>query len=146
MENRILDIIVEIAEIAKKQGSLPRDRRILAGEFSDKGYSSDEIDRAIKWAEGNLKSHARAPMRILSSFEKIHLTTDGYGALLKLRNLGLLTDEHLELIMARSILLGEGPIDAEGIRAMASVFLFDIRGGESKFSIYLDTESGQIEN
>ncbi|HDR91477.1 MAG TPA: DUF494 family protein, partial [candidate division Zixibacteria bacterium] len=101
---------------------------------------------AIKWTESNLRSSRKAPVRVLSSFERMHLTTDGYGILIKLRNLGLLTDEHLELIMARSILLGEGLIDADSIRSMATVFLFDLKGTESKFSIYLDTESGQIEN
>lgn len=146
MENRLLDIIIEIAEIVRKRGGLPSDREELVDDFNKKGYSTEEIERAIQWTEGNLSENPSAPMRILSSSEKFHLTTDGYGTLLKLRNLGLLTDEHLELIIARSILLGEGPIDADGIRSMATVFLFDLRGSESKFSIYLDTETGQIEN
>ena len=146
MENRLLEIIVKIAEIAKESGSMLPDKKQLARDFGDKGFSSEEIERAIEWAESNLKETSGAPVRILSSFEKMHLTTDGYGALLKLRNLGLLTDEHLELIIARSILLAEEPIDADGIRSMAAVFLFDLKGSESKFSIYLDTESNQVEN
>jgi len=146
MENRLLDIIVEIAEMAKTLGAMPSDKAKLTDDFTDKGYSSEEIDRAIRWAEGNLKSSPKAPVRILSGFERMHLTTDGFGILIKLRNLGLLTDDHLELIIARSVLLGEGPVDADSIRSMATVFLFDLKGTESKFSIYLDTESGLIEN
>jgi len=146
MENRLLEIVEKLAEKRYREGLLPVDRAAIEGEFVDMGYSTEEFGKAMDWAENNLSSPPNKSVRILSAYEKMHLTTSGYGALTKLRNLGLLTDEHLELIIARSILVGEGPIDAEGIRSIATVFLFDLRSGGSGFSIYLDSEIGLIEN
>lgn len=115
-------------------------------ELLDKGYSPEEIDHATSWAAERFKPNRGDSIRVLSPFERAQLTTDGCGLLLKLRNLGLLTDEHLELIIARAILLGESPIDAEGIRAMASVFLFDLKNQEQGFSLYIDSEASDVEN
>ena len=74
------------------------------------------------------------------------MTTDGCGLLVRLRNLGLLTDEHIELIMARAMLLEELPVDAESVRNMATVLLFDLKNSRDGFSMYIDSETGDIEN
>ena len=48
--------------------------------------------------------------------------------------------------MARALLLGEGPIDAESIKNMATVLLFDLEAGEPGFPFYIDSSGGDLEN
>ena len=142
----MLDIVVILAERFRRDRELFCSPEDIRGELIDGGYIPEDVDRAIQWASSRLEYPVGGSIRILSAYERSQLTTDGCGLLLKLRNLGLLTDEHLELIIARSVLLGEGPIDAEGIRSIAMVFLFDLRNQEDGFSIYLDSDGGDVEN
>ncbi len=142
----MLNIVVELVEKHYREGVSLGDGEAFHTELAGKGYTPEEIDRALSWIARKFKAPRSGSLRIFSPFEKSELTTDGHGVLLKLRNLGLLSDEHIELIMARSILLGEGPIDAEGIRSIATVLLFDLKEGSSGFSLYIDTGTDQIVN
>jgi len=142
----MLDIVMLLAEKARNDPQYLANTKKAKDELLKEGYGPDEAEHGIRWTASKLKLPSSKSIRVLSPYERLQLTTDGCGLLLKLRNLGLLTDEHLELIIARSILLGEGPIDADGIRAMATVFLFDLKNQESGFSIYIDSDGGDIEN
>ncbi|RKZ31985.1 hypothetical protein DRQ36_00125 [bacterium] len=146
MEDRMLDIVVILAERFRRDRKLFSNPKSIRDELIERGYMPEDIDRAIQWASNSLEYPVGNSTRILSAYERSQFTSDGCGLLLKLRNLGLLNDEHLELIIARSILMDEGPIDAEGIRSMAMIFLFDLKNHESGFPIYLDSGGGDIEN
>lgn len=142
MKNRLLDIVVLLAEKARNNAGFWADTQKYKEELVHAGYSPEDIERGFVWLDERFRHNSSNSLRILSSYERSQLTNDGCGQLLKLRNLGLLTDEHLEIIIARSVLLDEGPLDAECIRSFASALLFDLRGSDSEFSIYLDSNPG----
>jgi len=145
MKNRLLDIVVMLAEKARDSANFWDEKQRYKEELMRAGYSPEDIERGFVWFSERFKQTRSLPMRLLSSYERSHLTSDGCGQLLKLRNLGLLTDEHLEMIIARAIILEEGPIDAEDIRSFATAILFDMKGA-SEFPIYLDSTVGDKPN
>ncbi|HHS50000.1 MAG TPA: DUF494 family protein [candidate division Zixibacteria bacterium] len=147
MNNRLLDALIIVAESARRSSDFVAESRQVEEELLDKGFSEDEIDKAIRWVADRLpKKKSKPSLRVLSNFERIYMTTEGSGLLMRLRNLGLLTDEHIELIIARALLLDELPIDEESVRNMAFVLLFDLKNHRDGFSMYIDSDDNQVEN
>ena len=123
-----------------------QDHCAIRNAMIEKGYPPDVVDRALEWAIKRLPKIVNGAIRVFSTYERNQMTTNGCGLLVRLRNLGLLTDEHIELIMARAMLLEELPVDAESVRNMATVLLFDLKNSRDGFSMYIDSETGDIEN
>ncbi|MCK5833358.1 DUF494 family protein [bacterium] len=148
MNNRLLEVLILVAEALQQSNdaSLALSEQ-TRNELIEKGFTNDEVQNAIHWIGERLPlNKGKRAIRVLSNFERIHLTTKGSGLLLKLRNLNLLTDEHIELIIARALLLNELPIDAESVRNMAFVLLFDLKNHHDGFSMYVDSDKNDLEN
>ncbi|MBN1754819.1 DUF494 family protein, partial [bacterium] len=100
------------------------------------GYSRSEVDGAMDWligkyGESKLRSKSDfrkldKPLRVLSNTERKFFTRDAYGYLHKLQCLGLLDDDQFEMIIARGTLVNEDILDKDTIKALASLFLFDV--------------------
>jgi uncharacterized protein Smg (DUF494 family) len=146
MENMLLDIVIYLAEKAQSDSAILVNPKNAREVLVKAGFPPEDVENAIGWAKERLAGKKINSIRILSPYERAQLTTDGCGLLIRLRNLGLLTDEHLELIIARSILLGEGRMNADDIRAFATAFLFDLRNQNNAFSIYIDSNTGDKAN
>jgi uncharacterized protein Smg (DUF494 family) len=146
MKNRLLDAVIFLVESSMKNRTEPPDHHAIKSAMIEKGYPLDVVDRALEWAIKRLPEIGNGAIRVFSTYERAQMTTDGCGLLMRLRNLELLTDEHIELIMARAMLLEELPVDAESVRNMATVLLFDLKNSRDGFSMYIDSETGDIEN
>lgn len=142
MQNQILDIVIKLAEMVHKDSEILKSEGVKRG-LMDQNYSIEDIENAMGWVNEKLVTDPDRPFRILSDYERSLFTNRGHGFLIKLRNLGLLTDDHLELIIARSALMGDGPLDIDSIRAIAVLLLFDLNGHNEDFSIYLDLDDKQ---
>ncbi|GEM_PF-2168534 len=149
MNNRLLDALMIVAEsVYRAEAGTCFAPDETKKNLLEQGFSQDEAEKAVGWVSDRITTFrkGRKPLRVLSSFERVHLTTEGSGLLLKLRNLGLLTDEHIELIIARALLLDELPIDGESIRNMAFVLLFDLKNNRDGFSMYIDSDKSDVAN
>ena len=112
-------------------------------KLSDRGYSESEVSTAFTWlvdkimvvgaqaeltpgaAQKALDTGGRNPFRIYHELELAILQADARGYLLQLRELGLLKDAELELILDRLWLLGAQNISLEEVRDFAAGIIFD---------------------
>ena len=130
MWTRLMDLVVLVAEMSRGA-----DRRHveLDKELSRHGYSADEIGHAVFWfssrpAPGD--AHRPRAVRVLSEFERLSLSTDAYGYLYRLQNLGLVDARQFETIVARAIPMGADKVDLEDVKSIAYAVIFEKDAGE----------------
>ena len=113
MKERIVEILIYImSEMQANKGIADID----LGDLKDKGYTQSEIGAAFSWLYDNMKmsevgvSYESVPgkgsRRVLHEVEKQMLSTEAQGYIIQLRELGLLDDRDLELVIERVVLSG----------------------------------------
>jgi uncharacterized protein Smg (DUF494 family) len=113
MKERIVEILMYImSEMQANKGIAEID----LAELKDKGYTQSEISSAFAWLYDSMKvngvgvSHESpahpASRRVLHDVEKQLLTTEAQGYLIQLRELNVLDDHDLELVIERIVMNG----------------------------------------
>jgi Smg protein len=131
MLNRLMDLVVLVAELRQKKH---KSRKDLDKELSHLGYSTEEIEHAISWMSTRsqpferpgLNRVSRDAYRILSPWETMSLDGEAYGYLLRLQNLGIMEDEQFERIMARIAPFGAGLIELEDLKSLVGGVIFNV--------------------
>jgi len=138
---RLMDLVVLVAEMS--QGN-DRSYQELDKELTTQGYTPAEIEQAVFWfsslREGSevesrissdtvprapISSYGAATVRVLSSFERMSITADSYGFLLRLLNLGILSLDQFEQIVTRAIPIGPEKIQIADVKDIACTVLFN---------------------
>ena len=131
MKERIVEILIYImSEMQSNKGIADID----FGDLKERGYSQSEISAAFTWLYDNIRqndagvSNEGTPVagsrRVLHEAEKQMLSTEAQGYLIQLRELGLLDDHDLELVIERVMVSGfEKLTPAELQELVASVVL-----------------------
>jgi uncharacterized protein Smg (DUF494 family) len=135
MLSRLMDLVVLVAEIAQDNDRSYRD---LDQELATRGYTQDEIDRAVVWyttrgdvlEEEEVIQHGKDSFRVLSTWERMSLNSECYGYLLRLLNLGIVDGNHFEKIIARAIPVGPEKVQLNDVKAIACSVLFSRDTGE----------------
>jgi uncharacterized protein Smg (DUF494 family) len=113
MKERIVEILMYImSEIQSEKGIVDID----IGDLRNRGYTQSEISAAFSWLYDNMKVNeagithqgvaSDGSRRVLHDVEKQMLSTEAQGYLIQLRELGLLNDRDLELVIERVIMSG----------------------------------------
>ncbi len=134
MRDRILEIVVFLMDYMRDSQGQLGDSDDFSSTLKTMGYSDNEISSAFYWLMNRFGS---APEHLFSNFPKLHhssriltaservlLTTDAYGYLLKLQNLSLVDDEQFEAILERVSAFGSDPVGSEHIKLIASSVVF----------------------
>jgi uncharacterized protein Smg (DUF494 family) len=121
---RIMEIIAYVMGARAKGTPLAK---IDVAELSRQGYTDGEISAAFSWimegADNTQESHNDS-FRMLHGLEEETITPDAWGMLLSYRNLGFLSNEDLEQIIERAMVMGhDTDIDVEELRAIVAVYL-----------------------
>lgn len=138
MQDKIIEIIVYILSEIKEIKQL---NEIDVRSLTEKGYSDNEINTAFAWIyskldEGELifkqeveytKSH-----RMFNVLENKIFTVEAKGYLLLLRELGLLNDLDMDLVIERVILSGYQKVDIIELKKFISNYILN---AESKSDI-----------
>jgi len=132
---RLMDLVVLVAELSREGEKSFNELDI---ELTTRGYSADEIEQAVFWlsslrdsnatAPGGAHSYrfrARPPVRVLSAFERMSVSAESYGFLLRLLNLGIIDVEQFERIISRSIPVGPEKIPLAEVKEIACSVIFD---------------------
>ena len=112
----------------------------LTDLLTSRDYESEDLRAAFELivqllepvAEENFEP-AEAPQgrnRVLNQWERTNLTPQAYGYLLRLRESGSLSDEHVELILERAGTLGARRMDVQDVEDLASWVLFGMESEE----------------
>lgn len=136
MNERIVEILIYImSEMQANKGITEIDVR----DLKEKGYTQSEISAAFSWLYDNMRlnevgvTRASAPTmhsrRILHDVEKQMLSTEAQGYLIQLRELKVLDDRDLELVIERAVMSGvEMLTPAEVQEIVTSVLLSKTMG------------------
>ncbi len=127
MRERVLAIVNLIAQYVLGAEDTPISEQELKTELISVGFDADEINDAFSWMETialqpQAESASVAPLmnlptyRVFSTVEQQKLTTEARGFLVKVRTLGLLSDEAQEEIIERAIRAAEDPITEQEIK------------------------------
>jgi uncharacterized protein Smg (DUF494 family) len=128
---RIMEIIAWVVG-AFSQGTPIN--KVDTSELSRKGYTDSEISAALSWilerGEGTLTDRDdldTGSFRILHGLEWETISSEAWGLLLSYHNLGLLSNEDVEQIIERAMILsGEASVDLEEIRAIIAVYVMNL--------------------
>jgi uncharacterized protein Smg (DUF494 family) len=130
MQDKVIEIIVYILSEIKE---IKQISEIDVNSLMNKGYSDTEINTAFAWIfskldEGELifesdtvksKSH-----RMFNSVEDKIFSVDAKGYFLLLRELGLLNDLDIDLVIERVLLSGYQRINILDLKKFISSFIF----------------------
>ncbi len=134
MRERVLAIVNLIAQYVLGAEDTPISEQELRTELTSVGFAAEEIDDAFSWMEKiALQPHVEVPAavplmdlptyRVFSTEEQQLLTTEARGFLVKVRTMGLLTDEAQEEIIDRATRSAEGPVDEQEIKMVTILTL-----------------------
>ncbi|MEE4253253.1 MAG: DUF494 family protein [Desulfuromusa sp.] len=134
MRERVLAIVNLIAQYVLGAEEAPISEQELMAELISVGFEADEINDAFSWMESVALTPqpeaASAPLmmtqptyRVFDIQEQQKLTIEARGFLIKVRTMGLLSDEAQEEIIDRALRSAEDPINEQEIKLITILTL-----------------------
>ncbi len=135
MKERIVEILIHImSEIQAHKGFADID----VGDLRNQGYSQLEISAALNWLYDNLQLHeadtihegrpAEGSRRVLHEVEKQMLSVEAQGYLIQLRELSLVDDRDLEMILERAVMSGYEKLSPAELQEIVAAVLLSKKG------------------
>ena len=138
MKERIVELLVHLMSEVQMKSALTD---VDLGELRKKGYTQTEISEALSWLYNNvqvrdgvvtlLSAPVRGTTRIFHDAEKAALSLEAQGFLIQLRELGLLDDRDLEMIIERAMQTGYDKLQVEEIRDIVASLLLGKSGNST---------------
>jgi uncharacterized protein Smg (DUF494 family) len=133
MQERIIEIIVYL--LVEIQQDQPKETYIdLSRELISKGYTENEINIAFSWIFNHLqREHADGSdvlgysgesVRILHDLERLVVSPEGYGYVLQLLHLGVLSEYDVELIIEKALSIGTANVTLDDIKSIVASLVF----------------------
>ena len=134
MRNRLLEIVVILMDYLREHQGALNNADELYDALQDMGFAESEISSAYYWlldrfgAAGE-QYFSEFPVmtlsnRVLSDTERLHITPEAHGFLLRLLNLSLIDEEQFEAIVERAQVFGSRPVDIDQLKLVASSVVF----------------------
>jgi Smg protein len=133
LNERVLAIVNLIAQYVLGANEATISEQELVTELIAVGYEADEISDAFTWMETAtlqpLNESTAEPLLVLQTYrvfdseEQQALSSAAQGFLIKVRSMGLLTDEAQEEIIERALRAAAEPITEQEIKLITSLTL-----------------------
>ena len=135
MGNRVLEIVVYLIDhMRENQGMLPS-MDDLTPDLQSMGYSDTEISSAYSSVIDRFE-HSDEPFfaqfpeehhsnRVLTQYERLQLSPEAYGFLVKLVALSVIDDEQFETVLERAFSVSPQRVDLEQIKLVTAAVLFN---------------------
>jgi Smg protein len=134
LRERVLAIVNLIAQYVLGAEDAPISEQELMTELMSVGFDAEEINDAISWMEtialqpqtdtATISPLMELPTyRVFTEQEQQKLTDGARGFLIKVRNMGLLTNEAQEEIIDRATHSAEDPINEQEIKIITTLTL-----------------------
>jgi uncharacterized protein Smg (DUF494 family) len=123
---RVMDIIADMISERKAGISLSS---IDTSDLHERGYSDSEIAAALSWIIERGQQAPTLPadgFRILHGIEHNVLTIDAWGMLLTYSELGFLSQDDVEQILERAVILGaDRQVAVPEVKALIAAYMLD---------------------
>jgi Smg protein len=132
MQDKVVEIIVYILSEIKEIKQLSE---INVDSLAEQGYSDSEINTAFAWIyskldEGELvfrdEGEVSRSHRLFNPAESKIFTVEAKGYLLLLRELGLLNDLDIDLVIERVLLSGYQRIDTDELKKFIATIILNL--------------------
>jgi len=130
---RIIEIIVYVITELRQNKNFTE---IDVKELQKRGYSNIEISTAFSWLVDRIeisqqlftqeKQSQASSFRVLHEAEKDLFTQEAWGELIQLNSLGIVTNEHIEMIIDRAILSGFRRVDNNLLKSFVAMVIFNV--------------------
>ena len=131
MYERIVEIIVYVISELKQNKQISE---IDLDELRKRGYSKSEISTAFSWIADRLDLASSSlsndefvdnnSFRVLHEAEMELFTKEAWGEMLQFHAIGLINNEHIEILIENSILSGLQQIDSSQIKSFIAQVIF----------------------
>lgn len=117
----------------------------LHNELQEAGFTSNDVDKAFRWLDdlaskqkikidGDISFTLSNSTRFLTTDELNKLTVEAQGLFINLQQAGVLDSETRELVLDRVMALDSTEIDAERLRWLTLLVLFNHPGQEAAYA------------
>ncbi len=142
MNKRFLDILSFVMKEIRDNAFGEIDLQLILDILSEQGFSDEEISTAMSWLLNHgesidriIKGHPsdipRPIWRELNEIEKEIISPEAYGYLFQLRELELVTDDMMELIIERAVSLQLASIDVKEMQDLIAAVVLDFENSAS---------------
>jgi len=151
MQEKIVEIIVYIIKEMRDNKELGD---INLTELTDHGYTETEISTALSWVIDKIslgenvfvaeRKDSRTAHRIFHEAEKMVIAPEAQGYVLLLRELGVIDELDLEMVIERVMMSGFHKVDLKNIKSIIGAVLFDRDEGNAPGSRFMLTSHDTI--
>mgnify|MGYP006286712543 CR=1 FL=1 len=138
MYERIIEIIVFVISELRLNKNLDD---INIKELKSRGYTSSEISTAISWLVDQLEFSEsflspdlfsqNVSFRVMHQAERELFTPEALGEIIQFNALGILTNEHIELLIENASMLGINEVDVPQVRSFIANNVFNVQYNNS---------------
>lgn len=131
MYERIVDIIVYVMSELKSKKDI---KKVNLEELHSRGYTSAEISTALSWIVDRMAFNEKIlpfgnkteplSFRILQESEKELFTPEAWGELVSMNNLGIISNENIEALIDKAMLIGMYKIDLKELKIFVANSIF----------------------
>jgi uncharacterized protein Smg (DUF494 family) len=143
MNHRIFKILSFVIKEIQKNSIEEIDLNVIVQALEDRGFSEDEIATAISWLGS--KDEAMDPMlydtgvglprpvwRQLNDMEQQAISPSAYSYLFHLREMQILADSEMEMVIERAVKLDIPQIGVEDMQDLIAIIVLDFEGTASE--------------
>ncbi|MFA6569741.1 MAG: DUF494 family protein [Bacteroidota bacterium] len=144
MYEKIIEIIVFVIAELKQNKNFDE---IDIGELQRLGYTQEEISTAFSWIVDRIEFSDKFPtnlvfttvdsFRVLHEVEKQLFSPEAWGDLVQLQTLGIISNEMIEILIERAIMMGMQEIDSENLKSFVAGFIFNANSNTSPVQHYM---------
>ena len=157
MRERVLAIVNLIAKYVLGAEDAPINEQELVAELMSVGFEAEEINDAFSWMEtaamltpdqrlGESVMQPPATYRLFSREEQQTLTPEGIGFLIKIRTMGILSDEVQEEIIERAVRAADDPLTLQEVKMIAALTMLSRSDNlwQREIDCFLDNDWARI--
>ncbi|MFQ5648561.1 MAG: DUF494 family protein [bacterium] len=135
MNERVVEILIYLMSAIRKNHNVTQKLDLLSENLIQKGYSESEISNAFTWLLDKLNYESeeivqnqgpalKHSFRHLHEIERSVISTEAYGYIIQLTELGIIDELDVEQILERAMIMGTPQVIVEDIKSIVAAMLF----------------------
>lgn len=136
MSERVVEILVFIMREIRRDSNISKKLNVLSEDLVQQGYTDSEISSALTWLHDRMHGESeeliasqepalKYSVRHLHEIEKAVISTDAFGYLIQLKELGIIGHSDFEQVIERALMLGTGNVTIFDIKSIVASMLFN---------------------
>ncbi|MFQ5772757.1 MAG: DUF494 family protein [bacterium] len=139
MNERVVEILLYIMSEIRRSSDESKQLELLSKDLIKKGYTECEISSAFSWLLTRLQNESEEivqnqgptlhnSFRLLHEIEHSIISTEAYGYIIQLKELGIINELDVEQILERAMMLGSTKVHIEDIKSIVAAMIFSPEG------------------